>query len=100
MLEYRICVTYTTLTLLACSVGSHEVSTIYRKQIMCDLFTSCVTELKTDNWPRQLIFTLYWRGFLKGCKNTLKANASTVQLSLVFEHSMLALVASTRFLAF
>ena len=46
MIEYRICVTYTTLTLLACSVGSHEVSTIDRKQIMCDLFPSCVARIE------------------------------------------------------
>ena len=43
---------------------------------------------------------LHWRGFLKGCKNTLKKNASVVHLSFVFQHSMLALVGFTSFLAF
>ena len=44
---------------------------------------------------------LHWRGFLKGCKNTLhEGNVSTVNLSFVFQHSMLALVALTRFSEF
>ena len=44
---------------------------------------------------------LHWRGFLKGCKNTLhEGNASTVNLSFVFQHSMLALVALARFSEF
>ena len=46
MLEYPICVTYTTLPLLACSVGSHEVSRIDKKQIMFHLFPSCVARIE------------------------------------------------------
>ena len=43
---------------------------------------------------------LHWRGFFKGCKNTLKKNACIVHLSFVFQHSMLALVGFTGFSAF
>ena len=54
----------------------------------------------TTSWrPINGLF-LHWRGFLKGCKNTLKKNSSIVHLSFVFQHSMLALVGFTSFSAF
>ena len=53
---------------------------------VCDLFS----------WRSINGLFLHWRGFLKGCKNTLhEGNASTVNLSFVFQHSMLSLMTLT-----
>ena len=52
-------------------------------------------ELKAD---KRLIFTV--GRIPQGMKNTLTKNASIVHLFLVFEHSMLALVAFKSFSAF